>query len=101
MNKKLETPGTFLKKVLDIYSISQEELIKFALISRKQLYNIINGNNLIPISIALYLKNTYKIPIIWWMLVNQAYCNVYNRKYIGIQTGHEMLLNAVLFEKDL
>ena len=100
MKYKIETPGTYLAQILDIYDILPEELITYALISRNQLIRIIHGNDLIPWSVAQYLQNNYRMPSCWWSTVNNAYCKANNRKYVGIDTGHEMLLNAVFLEKD-
>lgn len=99
MIETIKTPGQCLKQVLDIYHIPQDELVKYALVSNEHLYNIINGTELIPISIALYLNNNYEIPYSWWQTLNTAYCIYKNRKYIGINIGYEMLINAIYFEK--
>jgi plasmid maintenance system antidote protein VapI len=96
---KIDTPGTYLNKLLDMYNISYDELIKYALITKYKLDNIINGNELIPLSLAQYLKINYNIPISWWQILNDTYCIANNRKYVGINTAHEMLLNAIIFEK--
>ena len=97
---KIETPGTYLAKILDIYDILPEELVTYALINRNQLNRVIHGNDLIPWSVAQYLKNNYDIPSSWWDTVNNVYCKQNNRKYVSVKTGHELLLNAILFEKD-
>lgn len=97
---KQETPGTYLAQILEIYDISFEELIKYALITEEQLYHIIDGNDLIPLSIAQYLKINYAIPRSWWQGINEAFCIANDRKYVGVEIGHEMLINAIMFEKD-
>jgi len=98
--KVKDTPGKYLLCTLERYDITNDELLLYALISKKQLDNIINGNALVPLSIMLYLKNTYNIPIENWIYLNTAYNYILNRRFNSVKIGYEKLLNVICFEKE-
>jgi len=93
-------PGEVLKIVLNTYDITEDELIKYALISKHDLHFIIHGNNLIPYSIAIYLQEKTNIPLSLWNKINDIFCKNKCIKYNGVELGYQLLLNKILFEKD-
>lgn len=94
------TPGNILSLILSQFEIKEEELIKYALVSKDTLHYIIHGNNLIPCSIALYLVDKTGILPYFWQTINDNFCKIKNIKYVGSDLGYEVLLNKIMFEKE-
>ena len=102
-NSKLKPiPKPIPQKQVQLSSESdtEEEIIKSALVTRSTLKNILHGNELIPLSVALYLYEEYGVNPIFWADINDNYCRENKRLYISQKIGYRLLAESVIYGND-
>lgn len=100
INENDITIGDILKILMENHSITKEDILKDTLISEQEFLAVLDDNNLMPLSLAIFFKNKLDISIELWGPINDVLADNFGIKYIGSDIGYQMLFNKIMFEKD-
>ena len=90
---KILTPGNILRIIINQLNVTEDELVNYALVSKKELHSIFYNNHLVPISIGLYLESKSGITIKFWQIINDNYIN---NKKVKLQQYYQIKQNKCI-----